>query len=270
MYRLLKYYAKKWLVILLCTSLGLAAGLVYNNYLQVPLYKSNATLLLINSDSQKVSQDATLINNYVELLKSRRVLEPVLARQSSHIPYDELVSSIEAKNEKSTEVIKLAISAKSPETSKSLVEGTVDSFKKQIKELYGDDNVLVVDDANLAAEPYNVYKELQLVLFTLIAATATVIILFFVYDFKGGRVKTAKIRTRKKRKPFKLSQLAFVMKAKSIFARRPKPVKKVAPAPVVPAKTKPKAVSKKKITSGTKPLKATTTKAKKKPVKKTK
>jgi hypothetical protein len=137
--------------------------------------------------------------------------------------------------------------------------------------LYGDDNVLVVDDANLATEPYNVYKELQLVLFTLIAFTTTVVVLFFVYDFKGGRVKTAKARARKKRKPFKLSQLAFVMKAKSIFARRPKPVKKVAPVPVAPAKPKTtKTTPKKKITRGTKPLKTTTKAAKKKPVKKTK
>src|SRR5688572_26197818 len=254
---LFKFYAKKWLIIILLTFIGLGAGFLYNNYLQVALYKSNATLLLISSDSQK-SQDATRINNYVELLKSRRVLEPVLAAQQSGISYDELVHSIEARNEKSTEVIKLAITAKNPQTSKDLAEGAVKSFKEQIKELYGEDNVLVVDDASFAAEPYNVNKGLQLALFTAVGFVIAVVALFFVYDAKGGNVAAKKAKVvRKKRKPFKLSQLGFVAKVKDIFARRPKLVKKVAPAPAKPIKAKVTVVTKKKKTSGTKQHAAT-------------
>jgi capsular polysaccharide biosynthesis protein len=192
LYHLLKFYAKNWLWIVLVTGIGVLAGVVYNNYIQTPLYKSGATLLLISPVDKKVTQDVTLLNNYVELFKSRRVLEPVIAKQNLDLSYDTLVKSIETTNEKNTEVIKVAISTENAQTSRALVEGAVESFKEQITQLYDIDNVKIVDDASLAITPYNVHKERVLAIATVAGLVVVLTVLFFAYDLTLTKKSTKK------------------------------------------------------------------------------
>lgn len=186
-YQLLSFYAKKWYWVLLLTIIGAATGFIYNTYIQVPLYKSDATLLLVSSEDKKAG--STLINNYIALFKSRRVLEPVIAKQNNRIAYEELVASTTATNEKNTEVIKISIGTRDPSLSKALVDGVVVSFKNEVKELYKLENITVVDNANASTHPYNVNKAMQIALPTAIGLFTSLIILFFVYDMGFTRKK---------------------------------------------------------------------------------
>jgi capsular polysaccharide biosynthesis protein len=119
LYHLLKYYASKWMIILIMTAAGILLGFIYTTLIQVPMYKSQATLL-INSVNQESTTDTILINNYIQLFKSRRVLEPVIKSQNIDMSYDSLIGLTEANNAKNTAVINIAISTKNPDTSKSL------------------------------------------------------------------------------------------------------------------------------------------------------
>jgi capsular polysaccharide biosynthesis protein len=183
LYHLLKFYAKKWFWIVIFTAIGALAGFVYNTYIQVPLYKSDATLLLVSTEDRKIGQDSTLINNYIELLKSRRVLEPVISKQGhALLSYDELVASTTAVNEKNTEVIKVSIASKDSRISKQLVDGVVTSFKKEIKDLYNLDNINIVDNANQSDEPYNVHTVMLITLTSTAGFLMSLILLFLAYD----------------------------------------------------------------------------------------
>lgn len=185
LYRLMQYYAKNWLLIALLTIIGLAAGFGYSNYIQTPLYKSDATLILIDpSDTSKTTSDTTLINNYIELMQSRRVLEPVLTELRLDTRYEDLAKSIEAASEKETEVIKISVSHQDPKTASSIADTTIMSFKREVERLYDKDNIQVVDHANLADEPYNVRTIMQLALGGAAGFFSAILLLFFVYDFK--------------------------------------------------------------------------------------
>ena len=187
LYHLLKFYASKWKTILVWTVASLAIGFLYTMFAQVPMYKSSATLILINPTNQSTTTDSTLINNYLELFKSRRVLEPVITSHNLNISYDDLAKSTDATNAKDTAVINVTIATKSPNTSKSLVEGAIISFKKQVKELYSTDNIQIVDDANFDAKPYNVNVVMQLILSSVAGLIISIIYLFFVYDIKFNK-----------------------------------------------------------------------------------
>lgn len=205
LYHLLIFYVKKWPWILALTVLGAAAGFIYNNYIQVPLYKSNATLLIVSSEDRKVGQDSTLLNNYIQLLKSRRVLEPVISTQGYAITYEELADSTVAVNDKGTEVIKVSISSKDPETSKKLVDGVITSFRNEVKKIYNRNNISIVDSASKPAQPYNVRTGMFLLITTIGGLLLSLIILFFTYDVnltkkKPVRKKLAKAETTPKRK----------------------------------------------------------------------
>lgn len=183
LYNLLKFYAKRWLVIATLTVLGFFIGVIYNSFIQVPLYKSTATLILINEGETR-PQDSTRINNYIELFKSRKVLQPVIDDLHLSTPYDELVKSIEASNEKNTEVIKLAVATPEGETSQKVADAAIESFRKEVNTLYNQDNIKTVDKASQPDKPYNVHTMLQLGLSTAGGFLLAIIALFFVYDFK--------------------------------------------------------------------------------------
>ena len=187
LYHLLKYYAQNWATILSFLILGLLAGLIYNNVIQTPLYKSEATLLLVNPAGQRTTQDAVLINNYVELFKSRRVLEPVIREHNYGGSYDQLVGNVEAVNDEDTEIIKVAISSDNAKMSQALTEGAVASFKQEAKTLYNATNITTVDEATNPSEPYNVKELPQLGIGATGGLFTSLLLLFFVYDYKTSK-----------------------------------------------------------------------------------
>lgn len=239
LYHLLSFYAKKWIWIVLLTALGALAGFIYNHYIQTPLYKSDATLLIVSADGGKASQDSTLINNYTQLLKSRRVLEPVLKEQSLSMSYDELAGSTVATNEKNTEVIKVSIASKDPQVSKELVDGVVTSFREAIKDLYGRDNTSVVDSASLSTEPYNVRTTFLIIVTTAVGLLTSLVTLFFVYDVnltkktvktKTTKAKIAKVKTQARARSKKKAMRETIV---GIFNGA---ITKLLPKPKTPAK----------------------------------
>lgn len=193
LYDLLAHYAKYWLFLIISAIIGLAAGLAYTNYIQVPAYKSDATLILINPDQPTSIKDATTINNYLELIKSRRVLEPVIEKRKLGQSYEELAGSISTSNEKDTEVVKLSVSTSDPNVSQKVLNDAIASFKDQLETLYNKDDVQVVDSASLPKKPYNVRSSLQIALAMAASILLAVIIIFFIYDFKLSKQANAPV-----------------------------------------------------------------------------
>ena len=184
LYHLLKYYAKNWLILLSAVFAGAIIGLVYTSYIQNPSYRSNATLFVVNNDQTAISKDSTLINNYMELIKSRRVLEPVIGELNLGKDFDQIVGAVSVSNQKDTAIIKLSVVADNPETGRNIANSAIESFKEQIKDLYGKENIQVVDSASLATSPYNVRKTLQVAVASIATLLFSVIIIFFIFDYK--------------------------------------------------------------------------------------
>ncbi len=187
LYKLLRFYVQNWLLIVSLTLVGLAAGLAYNEFIQVPMYKSNATLLFVNSAGGSSAQDSTRLSNYVQLFQSRRVLEPVISEQQLGVTFDEFIGGVSATNAKGTEVISLSVSTNNPQKSQNFLHAAVIAFKAEAKELYGTDSLKVVDNASSAEPPYNVKKPLQLAIATGAGFVVSLIVLFFIYDASGGK-----------------------------------------------------------------------------------
>lgn len=186
LYKLLGFYVRNWLLILSITLAGLAAGLIYNQFIQVPMYKSNATLLVIKESGS--AQDTTLLNNYVQLFQSRRVLEPVIKAQNLDMTFEEISGGVSAVNEKSTEVLRVSVSTDNPQVSQKFLAAAVDSFRNEAENLYDKRNITVVDNASEAVPPYNVNKPLQLAIATGAGFVVSLLVLFFIYDARGGKV----------------------------------------------------------------------------------
>ena len=208
LYDLLRFYAKKWLTIASFAIAGAIIGVIFTYYIQQPLYKSSATVLLVGTNRTS-GQESVVLNNYVKLFNSRRVLTPVIAKHDYDKSFDSLVANTTAENTKNTDFISLSMSTTEAKTSKVMLESAIQEFGKQAKELYGDNSVRIsiVDAANTPTGSTNV-KPLQQIGIATVALTALSIIgLFFVYDYKHSQlVKAAKAQpasTSPKKKPTK-------------------------------------------------------------------
>ena len=205
LYDLLRFYAKKWLTIASFAIAGAIIGVIFTYYIQQPLYKSSATVLLVGTNRTS-GQESVVLNNYVKLFNSRRVLTPVIAKHDYDKSFDSLVANTTAENTKNTDFISLSMSTTDAKTSKVMLESAIQEFGKQAKELYGDNSVRIsiVDAANAPNGSTNV-KPLQQIGIATVALTALSIIgLFFVYDYKHSQlVKAANAKPAAKKKPTK-------------------------------------------------------------------
>ena len=231
LYDLMKHYVKFWALIAGFTIAGLVAGLIYNSYIQKPIYKSSSSLILIDGSVPNVASKATTIKNYQELIKSRRVLEPVIKDIKLSQNYKQLAANTKTNNNKDTEVLTISVSTSNAKTSKDVVDATINSFKSEIKQLYGQDNTKLVDVANTPDQPDNVHKIMQLIIATMAGFIASIVVVFFIYDFRLSGVKRNKKSTKKP-----------VRKTAKIVTKLKKSTAKVTPKT---SKTKSKTIKKK-------------------------
>jgi len=231
LYDLMKHYIKSWALIAGFTIAGLVAGLTYNSYIQKPIYKSTSTLILIDGSVPNVASKATTIKNYQELIKSRRVLEPVIKDLKLSQNYKQLAASTKTNNNKDTEVLTISVSTSNAKTSKDVVDATINSFKSEIKQLYGQDNTKLVDIANTPDQPDNVHKNTQLIIATMAGFIVAIVVVFFIYDFRLSSVKRNKNSTKK-----------LIRKTAKIVTKLKKSTAKVTPKT---SKTKSKTIKKK-------------------------
>ena len=142
------------------------------------------------------SSDSVVLNNYVQLFTSNRVLGGVAQEENYTKGYDTLAANTTAENVKNTDIINVAISTSDAKQSRALLEAAIDSFRKEAKTLYGDNNVKinVVDGASLPAGPANIKPLMQIGVALAAGFALAIISLFFMYDYRASRrSKTAAV-----------------------------------------------------------------------------
>ncbi len=207
LYDLLRFYAKKWLTIVTFVMLGGIAGVAYTYFVQAPEYTSKAQMLLVGN-TRSAASDSVVLNNYVQLFTSHRVLDKVIDSQHYTAGYDALAARTTAQNVKSTDIINVSISTADAKQSQSLLESAIESFRNEAKKLYGDNNIKinVVDGASQPSRPANVKPAMQIGLAVAAGFVLAIISLFFVYDYRHSATKRrtaieTPVATEESRKP---------------------------------------------------------------------
>ena len=153
---------KIWLVLAILVAV-VAGGEFYTLSLKTPMYSSSTNVVLISessSNQQITYNDVTLSNNlvktYSEIVKSRNVLEQVIKNQNLSESYDALASKVSVSSVTSTQLITIKVSDKDPNRAETIANEIGAVFKKEIKDIYGIDNVQIVDKAVASVSPYNI------------------------------------------------------------------------------------------------------------------
>jgi capsular polysaccharide biosynthesis protein len=153
--------SKAWLIVVILLTV-LAGGEVYTALLKTPLYESKTNVVLISDSSSKqiTTNDVTLSNNlvktYSEIVKSRSVLNKVIEKLKLSESYEGLAGKITVSSVTSTQLITIRISDKDSAKAKTIANEVAKVFKSEIKDIYGIDNVQIVDEAVEAGSAYNI------------------------------------------------------------------------------------------------------------------
>lgn len=183
-----KYYKARIAWIIIAILLVVALGNVYRIFTRKPLYKSDTSIVLV-SNSQNTSNfndlqvNKNLVTTYSEIIKSRKVLEPVIENLELDYGYNTLKSNISVAAVGDTQMIRISVSDRNPEKARKIADEIAEVFTKEIKEIYKLDNVSIVDKAVASTSPYNINHIKDNIIFIGIGLVLSCGIIFIVFYF---------------------------------------------------------------------------------------
>ena len=183
------YFWTKKLIFIILIIVGIAAGIIYTNYLEVPKYRSYTTILLTKEESSTAitSSDVTLnknlVDTYREIIKSRNVLGKVITNLDLEYSIDELGKMITVESVNDTEIIKVTVTNTDDYLAMNIADEIANVFKTEIVKLYNIQNVGVIDTAALPTKPYNINIVKTTLITTLIGLVLAFAISFILFYF---------------------------------------------------------------------------------------
>lgn len=184
-----KIFWKRKLTIVLITLLFLTIGGVYTMFFIQPKYTSTATLILAGGSGTKESAsegitqtdltiNSKLVTTYSQIIKSDRVLAPVLENIPDRITKDELKKAIAVSSVTNTELIDIKVTTDSAKKSTRIANELSKVFINEINDIYKMNNIQILVEAEDNDIPSNINHKKDLLMFGLIG-----IVLGFAYVF---------------------------------------------------------------------------------------
>ena len=188
---LFEFIKKKIGLLITITVVICLLGCIYGLFIQKPMYKSYTTIILGGNEttaSQTITQsditlNKNLVDTYAEIVKSRRVLEQVIAELDLEETYEELSNKISVSSVNNTEIIKITVADSNPIEAKNVANVTANFFSKEVVKLYNMNNVNVLDEANETNEPYNINIPKQVIIYFFIGIIIALSIIFIIFYF---------------------------------------------------------------------------------------
>lgn len=158
----IKYYFSLFVFVVFFILLGVVASWYYTENMQVPLYKSQTSLVLTRSSESTtitqsdISLNKNLVSTYREIIKSRRILSKVIENLNLELTEAKLKEKISVTSANDTELIIISVTDEDTFQARNIANEIADVFEKEITSIYNIENISIVDEAIEADEPFNV------------------------------------------------------------------------------------------------------------------
>ncbi|MCI5966825.1 MAG: Wzz/FepE/Etk N-terminal domain-containing protein [Tenericutes bacterium] len=156
----IKYYFSQIAIVIIFIIFGLLGCWYYTDNIQVAEYKSQTSLVLTSGTDKITQNDITvnknLVSTYREIIKSRRILSPVIENLQLDLTTEELSKKIAVTSTNDTEIIVITVTDTDSIKARDIANEIAKVFQKDIANIIPIDNISLVDEAVEANEPYNV------------------------------------------------------------------------------------------------------------------
>lgn len=156
-------FIRRFLLMLIVAVVAMGGVFAFNTLTFVPKYHSKATLYVLkqnDKDNHSVSGDnfslaLNVVKDCTYIIKSRDVLEDVIAQLGLDMDYKTLSSSLTITNPSNTRILEVQASSDSPELSKKIADCVCETGAKKIEETMGFNQVNLYEEGTLESTPYN-------------------------------------------------------------------------------------------------------------------
>ena len=171
---LFNLFLSKIVQIMLIVIIAGVIGIIYTFGFTTPKYSSYTTLLLVGTDGTTSTDTVTttdltlnskLVSTYSELIKSSKVMRPVISNLNIGINEKALKNSISVTSVKDTEIIKIIVTNENAAYSAKIANEIAKVFSGVVKEIYNINNVNIVDEAEISSTPSNINHTKDIVIF---------------------------------------------------------------------------------------------------------
>lgn len=181
-----------WLIIAAGMILG-GCVFIYTNFFVTPEYQSTTKVYVLPKTSTTASGDITnsdltagtqLTKDYIELVKSRPILEEVINTLNLDMTTDELSESITAVAPSDTRILTIKVINPNPETARDIADTLRELVSNQLTSVMNVDSVNTIENASLPVKPISPDVARYTLLGFVIGVLAAFIyfIVSFIYD----------------------------------------------------------------------------------------
>lgn len=206
----------KKLIIILIVSIFAMIGVVYTKTIIKPDYEAKTTLVLVRNTSNNQDETITqteinlnqkLVATYTELIKTDKVLRQVIANTGIDTNENSLRQRLSVKLVTTTQLIEISITDENPENTVLIADEIAKVFIEEVNQIYGINNINVVDSAKLPTKPYNINHKKDVIIFSAIG-----VIVAFGYVMVANMLDTTIKTSEQTEKRLGLTVLASIPK----------------------------------------------------------
>ncbi|UOQ87023.1 YveK family protein [Gracilibacillus salinarum] len=190
---------KKRLLLILLLMIGAAgAAAIISYFVLTPTYQSS-TQFIVNQDTSEaqsvdinqIRSNLEIINTYNDIITSNRILDQVIEELNLAISPGALSEKISVANSESSQVVKLSATDSDPELAAEIANTTVAIFQEDLPELMNVNNVSVLSEAVVPANPTPVNPKPMLnTAIALVIGAMIGVGLAFLFEYLDNTVKT--------------------------------------------------------------------------------
>ena len=186
-----EYFVSKIYILIIVLMVAILASNIYILFVQTPLYKSTATLVLTRADSGEssaitqndVNLNQKLVGTYSEIIRSRRVLNKVIKNLKLDTTWDVLQKRVSVSNKADTELISITVVSEESKIAPDIANEIADVFSDDIVTIYNIQNISIIDYAIESQKPYNISYTKQTIIAFLAGVVISCAIIFVMFYF---------------------------------------------------------------------------------------
>ena len=162
--KLLMAYLRKWWLILLCGLVVAGGALLYTVKFITPLYQASVSVYVNNSSnnqpvdyvtSSNLDASQKLVNTYINIAKSDRVLDLVAEKLNGDYTVKELREMLSAAQVDKTEIFRIYITSPSPEEAARVANMMAEVAPGEISNLIEGSSARIIDYAKVPEQRYS-------------------------------------------------------------------------------------------------------------------
>ena len=179
---LFEIFWNKKVQIILIVLIFVVVGIIYTVGFTTPMYSSSTTLVLAGTESSSTENqtaetittadltiNSKLVATYSELVKSKNILGQVISNLGINVDEEELRNNVKVTSVEDTELIEITVLNRNAEYAARIANEIANVFKERIAgEIYKINNVYIVDEAKVEAEPANINHMKDITIFAFI------------------------------------------------------------------------------------------------------